>query len=276
MANKRMIYQDFFEDEYFGVADPIIRLFWIGLITAVADDQGRLLDNSSLIRAKVFMYDRTITEEMIDEWLDTLNADNKIVRYQENGKHLIQIIKWWDYQTPAWASPSKYPAPENWIDRVRCHVSGPKQGGSVHTDNWDQDGGYHKELRSLQGSYQDKAIVKLSKVNDKLSSPDSDLFEDCKHIYEKKKGKLITDGKAFALMINNFNKFNVTVDDYSAAIDAMDADPKYKGDKPTSYEKWAIGYAEKRNNPINTNNGNPVRTVKKIGPDGKVIMEVPA
>ena len=92
MANRRMIYQDLFEDDYFGMADPLLRLMWIGLITAVADDQGRMLDNSSLIKSKVFIYDREITEQMIDSWLNTLHKDNKIVRYEAGGHRLIQIV----------------------------------------------------------------------------------------------------------------------------------------------------------------------------------------
>jgi len=36
MANRRMIYQDFFEDDYFGTVDIGLRLLWIGLIAAAA------------------------------------------------------------------------------------------------------------------------------------------------------------------------------------------------------------------------------------------------
>ena len=155
MANRRMIYQDFFEDDYFGTKEYGMRLLWIGLIAAAADDQGRILDNTSLIRAKVFMYDDTPTDD-VDRWLSILYEDNKIVRYSKDGKRLIQIVKWWDYQTPAWASHSKYPAPDGWIDRVRCHVTGPTQGGKVETINWNSTGGFHSEQpteqRSKQGS----------------------------------------------------------------------------------------------------------------------------
>ena len=245
MANRRMIYQDFFEDDYFGMADPLIRLTWIGLITAVADDQGRILDNSSLIKARVFVYDRTINEVMIDNWLNKLNNDGKILRYQVEGKRLIQIVNWWSYQTPAWANYSKYPSPDGWVDRVRCHVSGNRQGGEVETMNWDKQGGFEgtiKELRSKQGSYQASGIDDIKLREDKLSTQ-TDLFDACKSAYETKKGLLVTDGRAFTEMINEFEQKGVTVNDYISAIDAMDADQKYKGSKPTSYKKWAIGYA---------------------------------
>lgn len=84
---------------------------------------------------------------------------------------------------------------------------------------------------------------------DKDNKKGGDLFDACKSIYETKKGALITDGQGFALMINNFKAHGVTADDYAAAIDAMDADGRYKASKPTSYEQWAIGYAQKRRNP---------------------------
>ena len=270
MANRRMIYQDFFEDDYFGIAEPLMRLTWIGLITAVADDQGRVLDNSSLIKSKVFVYDRNVNEAMIDEWLCKLDNAGKIIRYEIEGKRLIQIVNWWSYQTPAWANRSKYPAPKEWTDRVRCHVSGNNQGGKVETMNWDKQGGLRedtKELHSKQGSSQGSGINDVKLRRDKLSTQ-ADLFDSCKLIYENKKGKLITDGQAFSEMIKAFKKKDVMAEDYEAAIDAMDADPKYKGEKPTSYKKWAIGYAEDR---IKFNGSKSIDKRIFIGPDGEEI-----
>jgi len=82
--------------------------------------------------------------------------------------------------------------------------------------------------------------------NEKLES----LFEQCQKVYETKKGRLITNGRAFSLMIKNFLEIGVTSEDYAAAIDEMDADPKYKrANRPTSYESWAISIAEKRHEP---------------------------
>ena len=97
---------------------------------------------------------------------------------------------------------------------------------------------------------------------------DSDLFKACQKIYETKKGYLISDGQAFTLMINNFKKLGVTAQDYAAAIDAMDADPRYKGSKPTSYETWAIGYADKRKNPAKYSKDKKNREMaEKLDPD---------
>ena len=136
MSNRRMIYQDFFEDDYFGMMSHTAGMLWIGLISAVADDQGRMLDNADMINAKVFMFNHIDKKELCS-YLDSFRIANKIVRYEKDGKHLIQIVKWWTYQTPAWASPSRFPPPDGWVDRVKCHVSGPTQGGSVHKENWE-------------------------------------------------------------------------------------------------------------------------------------------
>jgi DnaD/phage-associated family protein len=144
MANKRLIYQDMFEDDEVGMMPVEVRLLWVGLITAVADDQGRLIDNASLIKSKVFVYDSDITEAMINNWLKLLQDAEMIIRYKSGNKKLIQISKWWDYQTPSWASESKYAAPPTWVDRVKVHTIGNK----VKVINWDKTGGLSNDVRT--------------------------------------------------------------------------------------------------------------------------------
>ena len=258
MANRRLIYQDFFEDDYFGTVEIGMRLFWLGLITAASDDQGRILDNSSLIRAKVFMYDGDVTDDQINKWLGKLYLDGKIIRYVVNNKHLIQIAKWWDYQKPSWASESKYLAPPNWIDRVRCHVTGKK----IKLLNWDMDGGIPKQLPSYLPSgineVKDKGKEEVKGKDEFEGNPQKPvtLFDACQLIFERKKGLPITDGASFALMIKNFESHSVIPEDYAGAIDAMSKDPKYKrANKPTSFEAWAIGIADKRLHPTKFTKG---------------------
>ena len=57
MANKRMTNGDMFEDEFFTSVSFFSRLLWIGIFTKEADDQGRLRDNSALIRSHIFPLD---------------------------------------------------------------------------------------------------------------------------------------------------------------------------------------------------------------------------
>lgn len=127
-------------DAVIGHLDPIERLLWIGLITAVADDQGRMLDSTALVRVKVFPFDLdNVSDVQVERGLAKLALAKKITRYvAADGTRLIQIVKWWRHQCPSWAAPSAYPAPGEWQDRIKCHVG----GGKVVMFEWDGRGGY--------------------------------------------------------------------------------------------------------------------------------------
>lgn len=179
MANKRMITSDLFEDDI--CAESFFtRLLWIGMITAVADDQGRMLDNPAILRAKIFPLDNDVTDGQI---LDALiKIGRSIYRYSSaDGKKLIQIVKWWDYQTPSWAAPSRFQPPPNWIDRVRVHIIGNR----VRLDHWDDTGGFvRSNLPTSQGSAIDESDVK-SDINGEGEEEDSALFTSIQRMLEK-------------------------------------------------------------------------------------------
>jgi len=140
-----MISADLFEDDYIYSVDYVARFAWIGLIVSCADDQGRFLDNPAIIYSKIFALDNDITIDKVESIISGFADAGKIVRYQINNKKIIQIVNWWKYQTPSWASPSKYPPPEGWIDRVKCH----KQNKKIEIINWDKEGGFqhiHNDL----------------------------------------------------------------------------------------------------------------------------------
>ena len=150
MANRRMINSDLFSDDVFMELNDITRLTWIGLIVMSADDQGRLQDNEMLIKSQIFPMDNK-TPAKIKNALDTLEQNEMIHRYQKDGKNLIQIVNWWKHQSPAWASASNYPAPDNWVDREKYHTA----GNEITATNWDKQGGFselhsglHSELHS--------------------------------------------------------------------------------------------------------------------------------
>lgn len=137
MANRRMIYQDMFEDDEVGSLPIQVRLLWVGLISCVADDQGRLLDNASLIKSKVFAFDMDITNENTTEWINQLVKSRMLIRYKSGGKALLQIRSWWEYQTPSWAQASRFNVPTDWVDRIKVHTP----NNTVKSVNWDQPGG---------------------------------------------------------------------------------------------------------------------------------------
>lgn len=139
----RNITSHIFADEFFGALKPTHRLLWLGMVIALADDQGRMTDNAALMRSLLFPYDNDVTIKDIEKGLAFFESKHKIARYAvgTNGssKRLIQIVNWWKYQKSAqWAARSIHPAPLNWMDRIRVHV----KGGGIDTTGWENDGGY--------------------------------------------------------------------------------------------------------------------------------------
>ncbi len=118
-------------------------------------------------------------------------------------------------------------------------------------------------------------INHISHITGQYTNGKIDLFEACARVYEKLKGYTVTDPSSFSLMISNFENNDVTPEDYAGAIIAMSNDPKYKrAVKPTSFEKYALGIADKRNNPVEYN-GQPTKTQTYYGPNHEVIeMEI--
>lgn len=123
-------------DEKFIELDDVTRLVWFGLITMV-DDQGRISNNSALLKAAIFPTDRKSVNTLTKS-VQKLNDSGMVVCYEKDGKSVIQIVNWWEHQSPPWARPSSLPAPDNWIDRVRIMGS----GHNMRMENWDSRGGY--------------------------------------------------------------------------------------------------------------------------------------
>lgn len=130
--------------ESFGSLTHRQRDLFQGLIE-VADDQGRLPGTAAAVRSEVWKYDDIPLPEVQAE-LDVLagGTDPFIVIYCVKNKTYLQVINWWRYQPMAWAQASAYPAPKGWTDRVRVQTTGRK----VHTENWDQPGGFATRLPS--------------------------------------------------------------------------------------------------------------------------------
>jgi len=192
-----MIASDIWRDEFIGNLDLLGRLLWIGLIVTCADDQGRLSDNSILIRSDVFPLD-DIPVADIEARLIHFEDTQRIYRYQAEGKNIIQIINWWEYQTPSWASPSKYRAPDNWIDREKYHTVGNKIAGK----NWDMQGGF-TQLPSELPSQLPSALndVKGEVKGEDESPPPFELLPEIALVREVT--NLIPDINNEPLVINN-------------------------------------------------------------------------
>ena len=212
------------------------RLAYTWMIT-LADREGRVIGEPDLLLAQLFARRLgEITPDDIEGFIrEWVNAGFVVWYEGGDGDRVLQLVNFAKHQTGLRKdreTPSDFDSPE--------------------------------DCRIIAGVEPDKIPFKLKvnvndnvKVNDnsKGTKNDSDLFSQCQAIYEQKKGLPITDGRSFALMVKNFKNAGVTAEDYAAAIDAMDADERYKGSKPTSYEKWAIGYADKRKHPAKGKSG---------------------
>ena len=142
MGKKRLIDSQIRRSRSFGGLSFRQRDLWQGMIEVAADDQGRMQDDPNFIRSEVWRYDDIPAADV--EADITILADMEFIyRYQVRGEGFIQIINWWKYQPLEWAAKSEYPAPPNWIDRVRYHGKNNADNKPVIiTVNWDKAGGF--------------------------------------------------------------------------------------------------------------------------------------
>lgn len=218
MANKRMITSDLFEDDICSES-YFTRLLWIGIITAVADDQGRMLDNPAIMRAKIFPLDNEVTDQQISESLKKIGKS--IYRYTStDGKKLIQIVKWWEYQTPSWAAPSRFLPPTNWKDRIKVHIVGNK----VRTENWEDSGGFIcSVLPTKQDSSIDESEVKSDIKGDgeeKSETPPAPLVRDIQSMIEEVI-HLPPSGPDDIMAMDEIEAMNPIQEDIQAAYDFL-------------------------------------------------------
>ena len=143
---RRMIDAGIWANEHFFMLPPMARLLQIGIIN-MADDQGRMKAHPAYLRSQIFPYDDVMIDD-VESWLGMIAANSTLMLYEVDGKAYLQLLNWWQYQSPAFASPSQYPRPEGWQDRVRytgksriiytCNWS--TSSGELLPDTCDQDG----------------------------------------------------------------------------------------------------------------------------------------
>lgn len=127
---RRMIDSGMWSNENFAALPPMARLLQIGIINH-ADDQGRIKAHPAYLRSQIFPYD-DVTIEDVQQWLLLIVQNGTALIYEVDGKEYIQLVNWWEYQSLQYASPSEYPAPGAWQDRIRYNA----KGGMVLTHNW--------------------------------------------------------------------------------------------------------------------------------------------
>ena len=151
MARIRTIKPEFPQSESMGRVSRDARLCFIQTWT-LADDSGRLRGNSRMLASLLFPYDDD-APSLIDGWLEELEVEGCIVRYDADGSAYIQIAKWLSHQKIDKPTPSKIPDFDE-SSRVLASVreaSALDQGPRTKDQGEDQ-GGDQGSLSTLSGA----------------------------------------------------------------------------------------------------------------------------
>jgi hypothetical protein len=108
MARIRTIKPEFPQSESMGRVSRDARLLFVQLWT-IADDAGRARAASRMLASLLFPYDDD-APTLIDGWLDELEREGCITRYQVDGSTYLQIAKWLSHQKIDKPSASKFPS----------------------------------------------------------------------------------------------------------------------------------------------------------------------
>jgi hypothetical protein len=153
------------------------KVLWPMLIAA-ADDQGRFDAEPDAVKWQVCQNVEEIALDDVPDLLAEMVSQGMLLLYGDK-EPLGQILKWWRYQPMAYARPSKYPAPEGWVDRIRY-----RQGEEWTKRHWGCPGGfepcecddsvtYQKRIRK-DSDKRKEGKVKEKKEKVKKSSPKAD------------------------------------------------------------------------------------------------------
>lgn len=176
----RNISESIWKDDWFAERSLVDKVIWIGIITKIADDQGRFRDNARLIQSELFPMSDNPSIEDIKISLDIMKVDEKLISYQVGGKGYLQVKNWWKYQNSAnWMKASEYPAPDKWNDWYRYQSKGGKvvdshKAGGVARDKAGLQDTLQAPLQDpLQGGYVNDNDNDNVKDNDNSATDDN-------------------------------------------------------------------------------------------------------
>lgn len=112
MARIRTIKPEFWEDESIGLLTMGARLLFAACFN-LADDEGLLRWTPEYLKAGVFMYDKDVTSEQVDQFMDELATAGMIVPYRagKSQQKLGWILNFLKHQRINRPQPSKLPPP---------------------------------------------------------------------------------------------------------------------------------------------------------------------
>ncbi|MEY4672447.1 MAG: hypothetical protein RL148_231 [Planctomycetota bacterium] len=117
MGRIRTIKPEFPHSESMGRVSREARLLFI-LLWTLADDHGRLRGQPTLLASLLFPYDSDAAKR-IPDWLDQLEDEGCVQRYDAAGAAYLQILNWSRHQKIDRPSASKLPQPEPSSSKAR-------------------------------------------------------------------------------------------------------------------------------------------------------------
>lgn len=111
MARIRTIKPAFWTDEKLAQLEPVVRLTFLGLISAMADDGGRCKADPRLVKAAVWPLDDDIRCADVAQHLDDLERVGRVLRYTVDGATYLEIVNWSRHQRIDKPRKSELPPP---------------------------------------------------------------------------------------------------------------------------------------------------------------------
>lgn len=100
----------FWEDDKVCRLSRDARLTLAGLITKMADDEGRFVATPGAVSGSLFPHD-DIPSARMKKWLSEIEAEGMVAIYRVNGGTYGCLNGWAKHQKPPHPSPSTLPAP---------------------------------------------------------------------------------------------------------------------------------------------------------------------
>ena len=172
---KRVISPEFYSDEKVGALSPVARHMFVGT-WSLADDEGLLRFNSSLIKSTLFMYDKFSLEEIEKAMAEVV--EKKLVYVYTSGETsqtYAYVVNFHKHQVINRPQPSKLPLPPIEIrrkngsvtDSVNDSVNDSMSDSRLREDNI-------REVNLIQGAWNERMKWKVAKLTksriDKLRS----------------------------------------------------------------------------------------------------------
>lgn len=112
MARIRTIKPTFWADEKIATLPRMVRLTFLGVISAMADDHGRARANPRLVAAAVYPLDEDVLASEVAQHLELLAERGLISLYDVAGERYLHVINWSKHQKINRPSDSQLPAPQ--------------------------------------------------------------------------------------------------------------------------------------------------------------------